>query len=340
MRPAGVTQADVLVVIPCLNEAQTLPGILDDLLLDKSATGLLVVVADGGSTDGTAHIAKSASSRDPRVKLLSNPKRLQSAGVNLAAQRFGADRDWLVRMDAHAAYPPNFVGRLPELALAVGADSVVVPMITEGGACFQRAVAAAQNSRLGTGGAAHRRLSGGGWVDHGHHALFALPRFRALGGYDEAFIANEDAEFDVRLGGSGGRIWLADELAIVYRPRTTPKALFNQYLRHGSGRAQTLLRHRLRPRLRQALPLAVAPAILLLPATLFHPLFAGPVALWAAASMAYGALLGARARSACVGAAGLAAMIMHLAWSCGAWGRMLGSPWARRKRQKGGEPAQ
>ena len=48
------------------------------------------------------------------------------------------------------------------------------------------------------GGAAHRRLSGGGWVDHGHHALFALSKFRALRGYDEAFLANEDAEFDVR----------------------------------------------------------------------------------------------------------------------------------------------
>ncbi len=340
MEPGGVMLSNVLVVIPCLDEAQTLPGILDNLLLDKAATGLRIVVVDGGSTDGTIGIVEDASSKDPRVKLLRNPKRLQSAGVNLAAERFGADRDWLVRLDAHAGYPPNFVTRLPAIALATGADSVVVPMIAQGRACFQQAVAVAQNSRLGTGGAAHRRLSGGGWVDHGHHALFALSKFRALGGYDEAFIANEDAEFDVRLSGSGGRIWLADELAIVYYPRRTARALFKQYLKHGAGRAQTLLRHRLRPKLRQALPLVVAPAILLLPTALLHPWLCVPAAVWAVTSLTFGALLGARARSVCAGAAGVAAMIMHLAWSCGAWARILRPPWGGPRRHPVGDPVQ
>ncbi len=85
-------------------------------------------------------------------------------------------------------------------------------------------------------------------MDHGHHALFVLDAFRALGGYDETFIANEDAEFDRRLTNSGGRIWLSEDLAIVYHPRRTPAALFAQYLRHGAGRARMLLRHTARGR--------------------------------------------------------------------------------------------
>ena len=119
-------------------------------------------------------------------------------------------------------------------------------------------------------------------MDHGHHALFDLAAFRALGGYDETFVANEDAEFDRRLTNSGGRIWLSEGLAIVYHPRRTAAALFAQYLRHGAGRARMLLRHRAQPRVRQLLPAAVAPAVLLLiPAVLRRCKLAFPAALWA-----------------------------------------------------------
>ncbi len=329
MTQAEAFLSSVLVVLPCLNEARTLPAILDALIADEPDAPLLIVVADGGSTDGTREAVEAATHRDPRIRLLANPRRVQSAGVNLAVERFGAGRDWLVRMDAHAGYPPRFVRGLVETAQRVGADSVVVPMVTEGHACFQQAVAAAQNSRLGTGGAAHRRLSGGGWIDHGHHALFAMARFKAIGGYDETFVANEDAELDVRLAKSGGRIWLADELAITYHPRATARSLFTQYRRYGRGRAQTLLRHRTRPKVRQLAPLLVAPAVLLLAPALAFPPLAVPAALWAVACLGYGLLLGMRARQPCALAAGPAAMIMHAAWSLGFWSEVLGGPGRR-----------
>jgi succinoglycan biosynthesis protein ExoA len=335
----NATLANVLVVLPCLNEAQSLPGILDDLLGDTVATGLLIIVADGGSTDGTVDLVNDVSARDSRVMLLANPKRRQSAGVNLAVQRFGGERDWLVRMDCHAAYPRRFVRRLVEAAQAVGSQSVVVPMITQGRSCFQRAVAAAQNSPLGTGGSAHRRLSAGGWVDHGHHALFELAGFRQLGCYDEAFVANEDAELDVRLARAGGRIWLADDLAITYYPRASVRTLFRQYLRYGAGRAQTLLRHRVRPKVRQILPLLVAPAVLLAPTGVLYPPLALPAGAWAAVCILYGAALGARERDACAAASGLAAMTMHLAWSLGFFARCLSEP-NRRGRRAAADAAQ
>ena len=64
-------------------------------------------------------------------------------------------------------------------------DSVVVSMLTSGSGAVQKAVAAAQNSKLGTGGSKHRHLSAGEWVDHGHHALMRISAFTAVGGYDE-----------------------------------------------------------------------------------------------------------------------------------------------------------
>jgi succinoglycan biosynthesis protein ExoA len=320
----------VLVVIPCLNEAETLPHILAELLNSDAEQDLLVVVADGGSTDGSQALINREAKRDSRVVLLANPRRLQSAGVNLAARRFGRGRKWLVRMDAHADYPASYVDRLVDTAKRTGAQAVAVPMVAEGKSGFQRAAAAAQNSRLGTGGAAHRHLGAGGWLDHGHHALFDLGLFLAVGGYDESFVANEDAEFDLRLATAGGRIWLSSELSIVYHPRRTPAALFAQYLRNGAGRARTLLRHRSRPRLRQLLPAAVAPILLLLVNAAVAPILAVPAILWAGACLAYGGWLGVIARDRRAAGAGVAAMIMHLAWSLGFWRQLLGALGPRR----------
>ena len=105
---------------------------------------------------------------------------------------------------------------------------------------------AAQNSKLGNGGAAHREVGGSGFIDHGHQALFDLPTFLSFGGYDETFSHNEDAEFDYRLARAGGKIWLCSEAVANYFPRLTPLALAKQYFGHGQGRAQTILKHKAR----------------------------------------------------------------------------------------------
>jgi len=308
-----------LVVIPCLNEKAHLEGVLAAMLADPHARHCRIVVCDGGSTDASRDIV----ARHPQVTLLDNPRRLQSAAVNLAAETFGDGCAWLIRVDAHADYPPAFLGRLIETAKATGAQSVVTSMTSRGVDCFQRAVAAAQNSKLGTGGSAHRSAGAGGWVDHGHHALFDMRAFRAVGGYNAAFTHNEDAELDVRLNASGARIWLAGDLPIGYYPRRTPGALFRQYINHGAGRARTVMLHRTRLKLRQWAPAMIAPAAL---AALLAPWFwpvALPAALWAGASLGYGLLLGLKARDPCACMAGVPAMIAHLGWSIGFWRQRL-----------------
>jgi succinoglycan biosynthesis protein ExoA len=319
-----LVQADrTLAVIPCLNEAQHIEGLVRHLLADPAWRDPLVVVADGGSTDGTVEIVRAMAAEDLRVRFLDNPHRLQSAAVNLAAARHGRGRRWMVRVDAHAGYPDAYVSRLIEEARRTGAASVVVAMDTVGKGGFQSAAAAAQNSVLGTGGSAHRSAHASGWVDHGHHALFDLEHFFAVGGYDESFRANEDAEFDVRLGREGGRIWLSEGVRVTYYPRATARALFRQYLHYGRGRARTLLRHRLKPKLRQMLPVAVAPAVLLAPFGLAAPILALPAAAWLGGCLGVGVLLGLKKRRPAAIASGAAAAVMHLAWSLGFWQQLL-----------------
>ena len=50
-----------------------------------------VFVADGGSTDGTQDIVKNLALEDPRVKLLHNSLKVQSAGLNLILQECTGD---------------------------------------------------------------------------------------------------------------------------------------------------------------------------------------------------------------------------------------------------------
>jgi succinoglycan biosynthesis protein ExoA len=330
----ALAQKRALIVIPCLNEAVLIESVIARILDDEGLVDPLVLVADGGSTDGTRDIVDRIAARDPRVRLMANPGKLQSAGVNLAARTMGEDRPWLVRVDAHADYPKDYVSTLIAEARRTGAHSVVVAMETHGDSAFQSAVAAAQNSKLGTGGSAHRVCAEGGWVDHGHHALFRRDAFQMIGGYDESFSHNEDAELDLRLAQEGAKIWLTDRTRIVYHPRKTPRALWKQYVSYGKGRARTVLKHYTPLKMRQALPLAVAPAVAgALASPLFWPL-AIPALVWAAVALGYGLLLGVKQKDRDVALmSGPAAMIMHLGWSLGFWLQLAG--WLAKGGNKG-----
>ena len=323
-RSETTTGADVLIVIPSLNEQAHIEAVIATVQADRHCGEALIVVSDGGSSDHTIATVERIASTDPRVQVQTTVKRLStSASVNRAVECFGQGRTWLVRLDAHAGYPKDYASRLVAKAIETGASSVVTPMYTLGATCFQRAAAAAQNSFLGTGGSAHRLLNRGGWVEHGHHALFNLEQFRELGGYDDEMRFNEDAEFDRRLVQSGGRIWLADDLVITYFPRSNTISLFRQYVRHGRGRAHTFARHGGRTRIRHLILPSIAPIVLLgFLGPLYWPL-AGPASAWLFACLAYGLVLGIRQKDICAAGSGYASMVMQLAWSIGHWREII-----------------
>ncbi|WP_162894815.1 glycosyltransferase family 2 protein [Rhizobium terrae] len=319
-----VLDTKTLLVIPCLNEALTIEPLLRKLNDQRTGMDMLIVVADGGSTDGTQEIVQGLTAEIPDLLLIANAKRIQSAAINLAVDRFGKGRDYLIRIDAHGDYPDDYCRVLIEEALAMQADSIVVGMETVGFGLFQKATAVAQNSRLGNGGSRHRAGGGGEWVDHGHHALMRIEAFRAVGGYDESFSHNEDAELDFRLRAAAFRIWMTGKTHMTYYPRASAAALFRQYLAYGRGRAKNLIKHRSVPKLRQAIPLAVAPVVIGALLALLYWWAAIPMAIWAAACLGYGFWLAIGQKNPYGPLASLSAMIMHFAWSAGFWLELIG----------------
>ncbi|ENN85069.1 glucosylltransferase protein [Rhizobium freirei PRF 81] len=308
-----------IIVIPCLNEEKHIEPLIGKLGQALDDLDARIVVADGGSTDRTREIVRDIAERDPRILLLDNPKRLQSAAINLAMEVFGEDYEYFIRIDAHGDYPADYCQTLVEEAGATGADSVVVAMRTMGFSAFQKATAVAQNSKLGNGGSKHREGAKGHWAEHGHHALMRVSAFRSVGGYDETFSHNEDAELDYRLHKAGYRIWLTDKTAMTYYPRSSIPTLFKQYLGYGRGRARNILKHRSMPSLRQMLPLAVVPIFIGAFLAVLSWIAVIPVGLWAVACIAYGFWIALGQGNPYGPLAAISAMVMHFAWSMGFW---------------------
>ena len=85
-----------MVVIPCLNEARHIGDLIAQLIKPADRLDMLVVVADGGSTDGTRRIVNEIAALDPRVVLLDNPRRLQAAAVSVKDQPTRSVPRWRV----------------------------------------------------------------------------------------------------------------------------------------------------------------------------------------------------------------------------------------------------
>jgi succinoglycan biosynthesis protein ExoA len=318
----------VSIVMPALNEERYVADAIATIVPRSPELDYEVLVVDGGSTDRTRVIVEEIAVSDPRVRLLLNEKKIQAAALNLGAKLADPRADYLIRADCHVAYPEGFVERCVKRLATGSADSVVVPMLTVGSACLQRAIASAQNSRLGNGGAAHRLTGQSGLVEHGHHAAFNRRTFLELGGYDETFAFNEDAEFDKRMVQSGKRIYLDGDALISYYPRADLKSLACQYFNHGWGRASTLIKHRALPRLRQMLPVAALLACLLSLglAALLDPAYAAPALAYVVACIAWGGAIAVRRRQICLALSGVAAIVMHMSWATGFLSR-LSRPW-------------
>lgn len=318
--PMTTRPTDILAVIPALNEERHIEACIRSLMQGSPLLRLVpLTVADGGSSDRTVDIVTDLMREFPNLRLVHNPKKLQAAAINLAAaEHAGAQTRWLVRCDAHSIYPENFILKVADALQRTGAASVVIPMDAEGQTCFEKGNAWVVDTLLGSGGSAHRGGRRSHYVDHGHHAGFDMEWFRKIGGYDESFSHNEDAEYDVRLGKAGGKVWLDADIRIRYVPRGSVRKLARQYFSYGKGRARNLKKHGSRLKLRQAVPIAAFAGSLggLALGTMFWPALILPfgyVSLLAGASIA----VMLKHRSLCGLYAGLAAGTMHMSWAAG-----------------------
>lgn len=243
----------VSILLPVLDEAGFIDACLDSLSRQDYRGPLEIVIADGGSRDGTIDKLADWSGRTPSLVLIDNPRRLQSHGLNLAAQR--AAGEILVRADAHTVYAPDYIRRSVEVLEATGASAVGGPMRPEGTTPFGRAVARAMISRYGVGPGAFHDETASGDVDTVYLGAFRQRDLAAIGGFRTLpHGAAEDADLYARWRRAGGRILLDPGIRSRYRPRQTAPGLWKQFWRYGAAKADLVLADGRWPSIRSAVP--------------------------------------------------------------------------------------
>jgi succinoglycan biosynthesis protein ExoA len=312
-----IKEKSVLIVVPTLNEQANIGACLREL--HAQAPKANIVVVDGRSTDETLQIVRELMHEIKTLTFIENPNRTQSCGINLAVSCCAKSvHKILVRCDAHAIYPPFFIEQVLADFNHRDVASVVVPMDAVGLNGFSKAAAWIVDSVLGNGGAKHRGGHFSGYVDHGHHAGMRLDWFKLLGGYDDSFTHNEDAEYDYRLMAVGGKIWMNDKARISYHMRNSFSAILQQYFNYGRGRSRTCAKHRLRPKLRQSLPtLNLICLTVFSIGALWWPLMALVPGLYALSLFGISLTAFVKLRQVSGLWAGPALAVMHNAWAIG-----------------------
>ena len=257
----------VSIAIPTYNEAETIEKVARVFLQTNYPNLLEVLVADGGSIDNTQAIVINLSNQDKRIKLIENPQKIQSAGLNIALQN--SQGDIFLRADAHSDYAPDYVEKCVKALLESNAINVGGAQRFVAESSFQASVALASRSILGSGGAKYRNPNYDGYADTVYLGCFWRKALldvstsaseqdgdsSLLNVFDTSQVTNQDAELNQKLlDKSSEAIYVSSQIKVWYYPRKTLKSLWIQYFKYGRGRYLTSIKHPDRIQLRGKLP--------------------------------------------------------------------------------------
>lgn len=243
----------VTIILPIRNEARHIARGLDAVTTqDYPRDQIEILVVDGMSDDGTRAIVSEFCGRDPRVTLLDNPRGIVPTALNLGLAR--ARGDIIIRVDGHAVIAPDYVRRCVEILGQVDAWCVGGAIETVGETVTARAIAAAQSSPFGVGGAAFRYARAGRYVDTLAFGAYRREVFERIGNFDQELVRNQDDEFNFRLTRAGGKIWLDPRIRSQYFSRATLRGLWQQYFQYGFWKVRVMQKYRRAPSLRSIAP--------------------------------------------------------------------------------------
>ena len=220
----------ISIIIPCLNEEAYIKGCLSSVqqFTLPPEVEIEILVMDGGSNDRTSALVAEVAAADPRVILLDNPGRIQSTAVNIGIRR--SRGYWIMRLDAHSSYSPDYLKKCLDSALRTGADNVGGIFITQAGGKGYSAqlVQALTTHKFGVGNSGFRTGAREDWADTVPYGFYRREIFDRIGWLDERLVRAQDYEFNRRLIAAGGRILRNPEIHIFYYNQPTLTAFYRK----------------------------------------------------------------------------------------------------------------
>ena len=210
------------VVIPCLNAAGTLGGLLDSLAAQEWCEPWEVVIADNGSTDGSKEIAESYRDRLPRLWIVDASARPgQPFALNAGIE--AADGEAVVFVDADDIVAPGWVRAIGEALL-------------DGDFVASRHDSAKLNPEWLVKGRGRDQRDGLQRLWYPPYALHAggcglgvkRSLLARLGGFDERLPYLHDTDLCLRLQREGVRLQFVKDATVYIRFKDSLRGAFKQ----------------------------------------------------------------------------------------------------------------
>ncbi len=226
----------VSVCIIAYNEEKFLPKLFNDILSQTYPKELMeAVLVNAMSSDKTREIMenfKDANHGFYSVKIVDNPKKNQASGWNVAIS--AATGDVLIRMDAHAYMPQEYVAQC--MKIIDGGEYIAggpCPLIVEEKTPWSEVLLQVENSLFGSNISISKRGEERTYVKLMSHAAYKREVFAKVGGFNENLLRTEDNEIHYRVREAGFKL-LFDPEAITYQyARSSLKKMLKQ--KYGNG---------------------------------------------------------------------------------------------------------
>lgn len=226
------------------NEQDALDGLFRDIALqDYPHSQIEVVFVDSMSTDNTHQKMEEFKNTDygfESVSIIECEKVNQAHSWNAALMH--ARGDVIIRVDAHARIPRNFVSRnvynINQGENVVGGGR---PNITSDVSSWKLTLLAAEDSLFGSSVASYRRpATQKEYLDSLFHAAYRREVIEKVGGFNEDLGRTEDNEFHYRIRQAGYKMCCCPDIISYQHSRNNLKDMIRQKYSNGRWIGLTL----------------------------------------------------------------------------------------------------
>ena len=222
----------ISVILPVRNEERYIRACVDSIFAqDYPVEQMEVIFVDGRSQDRTVELLRQMQKEHPQIVVLDNPGRTVPYAMNIGIR--ASRGEVIVRLDAHAEYPPDYVRLSVETLLEQDCDNAGGVFETRGRGFMGEAIAEMLKTPLGVGNATYRLTAQDGYVDTVPFGCFRRELFERIGGFDERMTRNQDNELNFRIRKNGGKIYLNHNIRVLYYCRDTMRGIMKMGFMNG-----------------------------------------------------------------------------------------------------------